>query len=589
MTSLGLNEQTEIVANSWKRCQQYGLKPHDHFDDQLMTEQRIREIIGEHQLLIRHASQLLGSMERFIHQSGQAALLIDAGGNIIYSVGEPLFSKQAEQVQLQVGANWEERRKGTNAIGAALLERVPVRVHAAEHYSRQHSFLTCASSPIFSPSGELLGVINFSGRQESYNPYTLTLATMIADALQNRLLIEEVKQEQLITLKELEYSARSHPLPLLSLDADNRIIRANQAALRALGQDVVGKEFTGIEGFAVEALHDGRHTIKRSVAVQKKTVNVGRLYTFDDIAGDCPSLLQKKELAGKAALTDFPVLLLGESGTGKELFAQSIHTASLRSEGPFIAVNCGAIPDTLVESELFGYERGAFTGANREGSIGKFEAANKGTIFLDEIGDMSLRAQAALLRVLQERIVTPVGSTKSRRIDTRIIAATHKNLTQEVKEGRFRADLYYRLKGIQLTLPALRERTDIVMLAAHLLHKHGYPCCRLTESAGRKLLLYSWPGNVRELSSALIQAAFLAEGGPIAPEHLLLEEADAGDGRLSGDQLGAQVPTLKAAEVGAIKRALQVTGWNVSKAAELLQIGRTTLYRKIEEYEITRL
>lgn len=585
MLSPEVGKHADVIESSWKRCQQYGLKRTDPVDDQIITGKQMDETLKEYGVLIKHVSLIFGKMHHFIKQSEQVALFIDPRGNIIYSVGDPDFSQRAAAVQLQTGANWAEDRKGTNAIGIAITEKVPIRVHAAEHYCQSNHFLTCASSPVFGPSGDFLGVINFSSKHENYNMYSLALAMMSSDSLQNQLLIEESKKEHLITLKELECTMKNNPYPLLSLDHENRIVRANQAALRMIGKDAIGKEFSNTEGFFIEKIHDHRQKVWRSVATHKQTCGVKHLHHFSDIAGDCPRFIQTKEFAAKAALTDFPVLLLGESGTGKELFAQSIHTASLRANQPFIAVNCSAIPDSLVESELFGYERGAFTGANKDGNAGKFEAAHKGTIFLDEIGDMSLRAQAALLRVLQERTITPVGSVKSRLVDTRVIAATHKNLSAEIKEGRFRADLYYRLKGIQITLPSLRERSDILQLAVHLLKSNGYPNTLLPEGTANKLLHYSWPGNIRELNSALIQAAFLAEGGPICPEHLQLdndwiaeEEAPVVDDCIH---------SLQDAEIAVIKKALLATGWNLSKAAALLKIGRTTLYRKIEEYKIS--
>ncbi|WP_331281317.1 sigma-54-dependent Fis family transcriptional regulator [Paenibacillus sp. UNC451MF] len=584
MSSLEVNDLSQMMENSWKRCQRYGLKSSDPVYDDIITGNRIREITQQHEQLILHTEQIFAKMNRLIKQSGQMALLIDAQGTILHSVGDPDFSNRAEMVQLQVGANWEERRKGTNAIGLALTEQTAVRVHAEEHYYTSNRFLTCASSPIFSPDGQLIGVINISGKKESYYDYTLTLACLAADSLQNKLIWEKTSEEHLITLKELEYTAQNVPMPLLSLDRDNRIVRANQAALRIVGRDALGKEFAGAKGFAMETICDDRHKVWRSVAIQRKPHGEPRLYEFQDIIGACPKLLHTKEIARKAALTEYPVVLLGESGTGKELFAQSIHSASFRSAHPFIAVNCSAIPDSLVESELFGYERGAFTGANKEGSIGKFEAAHKGTIFLDEIGDMSLRAQAALLRVLQENTITPVGSTKSKRIDIRIVAATHRNLSEEVREGRFRADLYYRLKGIQITLPPLRERSDLVPLSYHLLQGHGSPSSILTEQAQMKLQQYHWPGNIRELNSVLLQASFLAEGGPIDVKHLQLEEDVPELGEFTQPEATL---SLKDAEMHAIKKALRQTGGNLSKAAALLQIGRTTLYRKIQEYDMT--
>ena len=205
------------------------------------------------------------------------------------------------------------------------------------------------------------------------------------------------------------------------------------------------------------------------------------------------------------------------------MFAQSIHSSSLRSHSPFVAVNCGAISESLIESELFGYVGGSFTGANQKGRIGKFEAAQYGTLFLDEIADMSMRAQVTLLRALQEKEITPVGSTTPKEIDVRIIAATNKDLVKEVEAKRFRADLYYRLKGIQITLPSLRERTDLIQMVSSLLEENGYSNLTLSEEAKQKILSHKWPGNIRELMSVLIEATFLAEGEIIGPENIRID------------------------------------------------------------------
>ncbi|WP_216855387.1 sigma-54-dependent Fis family transcriptional regulator [Paenibacillus alba] len=575
---------SEAASLSWKRCHELGLKPNDPVDDDILTGSHIHTLLRQNEQTIHYAEQIFEQMNVGIKQSGQMALLIDSEGTIIHTVGDVDFSRRALAVQLQVGANWAEKRKGTNAIGVALADKKPVRVHAEEHYFSSNRFLTCASAPIFNSIGELIGVINISGKQEHYHAYTSTLACMAAFSLQNKLLLEESKKEHLITLRELEHTALNHPLPLLSLSQDNRILRANNAAIRIVGSDAIGKELTKLDGFSVETIHNEHPKLWQSVSIAKQTANGQRLYTFRDIVGTCPTIIQKIELAKKAAVTDFPVLLLGESGVGKELFAQSIHTASPRSAEPFIALNCSAIPDSLIESELFGYARGAFTGANKDGNVGKFEAAHKGTIFLDEIGDMPLRAQAALLRVLQEGTITPIGSSKNKAIDARVIAATNKDLAAEVKAGRFRADLYYRLKGIHLTLPALRERSDILALAVHFLQKQPFPCPFLTEKAQHKLLTYSWPGNIRELNGVLMQAIFLAGEQAIDAEHLTLEEPEEAVQPKSGED---QPSTLKDAEITAIKKALKASEWNLSKAAGQLRIGRTTLYRKIEEYGIT--
>ncbi|MCY9657770.1 sigma-54-dependent Fis family transcriptional regulator [Paenibacillus chondroitinus] len=580
------NFLSDAAAASWKRYHEFGLVPTDPIDDDILTGIHMQSLLKQNEQTIQYTEQIFEHMHVGIKESGQMALLIDPEGTIIHTAGDIDFSRRALAVQLQVGANWAEHRKGTNAIGVALTERKPVRVHAEEHYFQSNHFLTCASAPVFNAIGELIGIVNISGKQENFHAYTFSLACLAAQSLQNKFLLEESKKEHLITLRELDYSSMHHPLPLLSLSRDNRILRANHAAMRIMGSDVIGKLMPKLEGFAVQTLHNEHQKLWQSVSIRKVTGNDQHLYTFHDLVGTCPTFLQRKELAQKASTADFPVLLLGESGVGKELFAQSIHTASSRSGAPFIALNCSAIPDSLVESELFGYARGAFTGASKEGNIGKFEAAHKGTIFLDEIGDMPLRAQAALLRVLQDGRITPVGSAKSKTVDVRVIAATNKDLAAEVKAGGFRADLYYRLKGIPITLPALRERSDILALALHLLQKHASPCCAFTEAAKRKLLAYNWPGNVRELSGILMQAIFLAGDQSIDADHLMLEAAQV-DETLSEPPSENHPLTLKEAEIKAIKMALTSSEWNLSKAAAKLQIGRTTLYRKIEEYGIT--
>ncbi|KXH81812.1 sigma-54-dependent Fis family transcriptional regulator [Sporosarcina sp. HYO08] len=304
------------------------------------------------------------------------------------------------------------------------------------------------------------------------------------------------------------------------------------------------------------------------------------LYTFADIKGSCASLIRTKKMAKRAAVTDIPILLIGETGTGKELFAQSIHSSSLRGHAPFIAVNCGAIAENLIESELFGYIGGSFTGANQEGKKGKFEAAQYGTLFLDEIGDMTPRAQVTLLRALQEKEITPVGGVTSKKVDVRIIAATNKNLLEEIEHNRFRADLYYRLRGIQLTLPTLRQRRDLIQIATSILEEIGYSSLIISEKAKQKILHYRWPGNIRELKSILIEAAFLSDGQVIRSEDLQIEM------RHPKFENEAEENPLRNAEKMVIEKYLKIAEGNISVAAAGLQISRNTLYRKMKEYNI---
>ncbi|QRG67545.1 sigma-54-dependent Fis family transcriptional regulator [Brevibacillus choshinensis] len=571
-----------IVQQSWKRCQESNLIATQKANDQIISTSRIKEIIQENHPLIRESLPLFNKLSPFLLSTEHIALLSDRNGNIIHTVGDPVFADHAQKVQLQIGANWQESNKGTNAIGTALISQQPIQIHGEQHYFRENQFLTCSSAPIFSPAGELLGVIDISTRKEYTHPFALTIVCMIAEALQNRFLFADA--ERVMAVSGTYSGKRSQQwLPLVGLDRDERIVGLNRSAKQLLGADVLGKELDPQHEGHARTLKDDRRKMWPSAPLRARAQTPPvPLKPFPRLAGSCPLFLQAKILAQKAAQVDFPVMILGESGTGKELFAQMIHQTGPRAQEPFVAVNCSSISENLIESELFGYEGGSFTGAHREGRIGKFEAARKGTIFLDEIGDMSLRAQAALLRVLQEKVVTPVGSNQSRPVHARVVAATHRNLPDEIKAGRFRADLYYRLKGVLVELPPLRKRSDILELAENQIKQIAPErSISLTREAKAMLTSYSWPGNVRELQGVLIQAAFLTDEDEIDCEHIQLENLEEGP---ASSEIGMM--SLRETECQAIKKALNASGGNVTQAAKLLQIGRNTLYRKMADYRI---
>jgi transcriptional regulator with PAS, ATPase and Fis domain len=311
-------------------------------------------------------------------------------------------------------------------------------------------------------------------------------------------------------------------------------------------------------------------------------------YTFSNIIGNSPAILRAKALAEKAALGKSTVLLRGESGTGKELFAHAIHAAGLRHDQPFVRVNCGAIPAELLEAELFGFEEGAFTGAKKGGKSGKFELANKGTIFLDEIGDLPLGMQAKVLRVLQEKEVERVGSNRLQQLDIRVIAATHRDLEKMMTAGEFRRDLYYRLNVFTVTIPPLREREkDVLQLSDHLLTKFrrelGSSLKKLDRWVVELFQLYAWPGNVRELQNAIERAINVAEDEVIHLDDLPLYLQDL-EGRRANTSLQPLALELADAERRAILKALKTANGNKSKAAEYLGIHRTNLYRKMEKF-----
>jgi PAS domain S-box-containing protein len=318
----------------------------------------------------------------------------------------------------------------------------------------------------------------------------------------------------------------------------------------------------------------------------------GAKYTFSSIVGSGRAIAAAKEEARRASKTDSTVLLRGETGTGKELFSHAIHAAGPRRSGPFIKLNCAAVPAELLESELFGYEEGAFTGAKKGGKPGKFEMAQGGTLFLDEIGDMPLPMQAKLLRVLQEREVERVGATSPKRVDIRVIAATGKNLEEQVGEGNFRADLYYRINVIPILIPPLRERPeDVVETAEHLLSKisaesGGEPKRRLSPEAAEILRSHGWPGNIRELQNVLERALAMGKGDVLLPEHLPPHLLGAGPDAGKTPTPGSLASARAEAERAAILAALRASGGNKSKAADLLRIHRVKLYEKMKRHGI---
>ncbi|QDS36560.1 sigma-54 interaction domain-containing protein [Brevibacillus brevis] len=335
--------------------------------------------------------------------------------------------------------------------------------------------------------------------------------------------------------------------------------------------------------------------LKDELTYYKKELRrrMGATYHFDQIVGYSQKLQELKKFSQKVAKSDSTVLITGESGTGKELFAHAIHAESKRKMGPFIRVNCAAIPDSLLESELFGYEEGAFTGAVRRGKKGKFELANHGTILLDEIGDMPLPLQAKLLRVLQEKEVERVGAVRTTPIDVRVIASTNSDMLQSIKEGKFRADLYYRLNVVSLSIPPLRERLeDLPELVSNLLKQlgesTGVTVRAIDEEVWNVLRGYSWPGNVRELKNVLERALHLMEDDVLKKEHVWLPVSD------EGAHTSLSVPThavrplkqvIEEAEQEALCHAMQQAGGNKLSAAKLLQISKSSFYEKWEKYQ----
>ncbi len=631
--SLDVRHLNPEIASSWQRCQNLNVDPLSNGNSEI-DHYELKERLHRYQHLVKVARPVMERLYEFIKDSGFLVVLSDETGYLLDVVGDPDMVARTQTVQLCPGGNWSEPLKGTNAIGTAIFERKPVQVCAAEHYCQANHFLVCSAAPIFSAEGQMAGVLGLGGDYHFSNAHTLGMVVAAADAIENKLRLQYVTEKLYTAYRYSNILLSNMSDGLLSVDHRGIITELNLKGASIFGVDpklVKGRHVTQLANCQIpmlQLLNDGagyedkeiicnpagkkirssasllrdengsiigavaifREIDKLKTAARQHSLS-GHRSTFDDIVGQSAPMIELKRQAKLAAGSSSTILLEGESGTGKELIAQAVHNGGQRCEGPFIAVNCAALPETLIESELFGYEEGSFTGAKKGGQRGKFEMADGGTLFLDEIGDMPLSAQIKLLRVIQERKLARIGSSVEHPIDIRIIAATLRNLKAEVKAGRFRQDLYYRLNVLSLRIPPLRERReDIAALAQRLVEKISLRLKiepkQFDEGVLEMFKLYSWPGNVRELENVIERAINLAD------EDTLLRAAYFNLGDLETGSTGspasdeAPVRSLHDIEKEMICKAVAFHGGKIHKAAISLGISRNTLYRKMKEYEI---
>jgi transcriptional regulator of acetoin/glycerol metabolism len=635
------------VVRSWERSQRFGLNESgiaiatDSLDRvALKTEQ------NRHRLLINHGRPIMEHVYEQIRESGSMVILADANGLVLETVGDPDFVDRADRVALSAGASWDENQRGTNAIGTALAEEAPIEILGAEHFLGHNSFLTCCASPIFGPDGRLIGVLDISGDYRSYQRHTLGLVRLSSKFVERRLFEAEHTRDILVCFHERANHLGSPGEGIAAVSPDGQVVAINQNALQLLRirrVDAIRRDFSMVFDSSLASLVDQTrrapfsiHEINvggRSLYVQLRgqlppqavsgyvyeeppsvvSVRSARAANTDALPalnldtlnpGD-PQLQLAIDRARRIIGRDIPILIQGESGAGKEMFAKAFHNSGPRRSAQFVALNCAAIPETLIESELFGYQGGAFTGARKEGAPGKIQQAHGGTLFLDEIGDMPLNLQARLLRVLQERSVTPLGSSKSIQVDISLVCATHRRLREEVAQGSFREDLYYRLNGLCVTLPALRERSDIGKLASALAREEADKIGKrgnIHFSAGAMQVFeaYAWPGNIRQLNNVIRVAIALMEDDEtlISESHLPEELFETPANPKAADMASCRLPAWPAnpaapaagvpggtslGEMGrqAAQNALEAAGGNVSAAARLLGVSRNTLYRKL--------
>jgi sigma-54 dependent transcriptional regulator, acetoin dehydrogenase operon transcriptional activator AcoR len=620
------------IVHSWRRCQVAEVDPIKGGCEKNIPASKIE---SRSEQLLALAKPIMDTLYHCLQGSEFVVVLIDREGYLLKIIGDLKELRQADRLRFGPGANWAEECVGTNAIGTALALGQPVQVTGTEHYCEGHHLWTCSAAPIRKQNGEIIGFLDISGPRERATAHQLGLIVAAAHAIEERIVLDESYCQIYDVNKYLEAILNSVSDGIVAVNGQGLITGINKVAARGLRcnpAELVGKSINAFiqyrgrlqnffaskaagrseEEISLKMPGGNRSYVAKACPVfNEKKDNKGYVLTFSptpknvshprssegtatkfnflDIIGESSLIHQSIEKAKRVAQGPSTVLLLGESGTGKELFSQAIHNASDCKFGPFVSVNCGAIPRELIQSELFGYKEGAFTGAKRGGCAGKFVSANGGTLFLDEIGEMPLEMQINLLRVLEEEAVVPVGGKSAIPIDVRIIAATNRSLFDEVAKGNFREDLYYRLNVISIALPPLRAREgDIDLLARYFVkkisRKIGININAIDPEVIRTFERYHWPGNIRELANAVEYAVNISQDEQLSKKSLpaYLRKTRPGKPRSVTDQI---LP-LSALEKNAINKALVFYNGNMTKTSKALGIGRNTLYAKIKKYNI---
>ncbi|WP_179401307.1 sigma-54-dependent Fis family transcriptional regulator [Burkholderia guangdongensis] len=654
------------IQKAHERSETFGLCVSARPDYDILSNAGLGLKREQNRVLCAHAMPVMETLHEQIVNTQSMIVLTDAEGLILHSIGDDDFLQRAEKVALRPGANWAESRQGTNAIGTALAERCAMVVHGDQHYLAANRFLTCSSVPILDPYGDVIGVLDVTGDYRSYHQHTMALAKMSVQMIENHLFTTTFQETLQVSFHGRPEFLGTLMEGIVAFTSDGRFLSANRSAQFQLGMPLAALRAHTLSSlfqitsaqlidrvrasmdphlalnlingavvcarvqFRRASVADGRRPIDdhdaarppaRACAPQPAAPGAGsgsgsglsRLSYLDTGDPQVALVITKvRKVIGK----DIPILITGETGTGKELLAQAIHNDSPRRDGPFVAVNCASIPETLIESELFGYEEGAFTGARRKGAVGKLLQANGGTLFLDEIGDMPYPLQVRLLRVLQERLVNPLGSTKTIPVDVAIICATHRDLREMIAQNRFREDLYYRLNGLVVRLPPLRDRSDLAVVVQKMLQRESLagadrPPLSVAPDVMALFERCAWPGNFRQLGNLLrTAAAMVDDDGQIRREHLPddffddlrrgVEPCAAGADAAacsvdSADSIGAPLAAgvafapagarLQDVAASAIAAALARHGGNVSAAARALGVSRNTIYRKMPAAE----
>lgn len=623
-------EVRQVILNSWKKSARNGINPFQKKVNRVSTKKEIDYTEHLNKDLIDICLPVMENLYRFVAGSGFTVTLTDSKGVILKITGDQEVVDSISRGNFIVGADWSEESAGTNAIGLAIdLER-PIQVISYEHYCICSHNSTCSAAPIHNTDGNIIGVLDMTGNCDKAHSHTLGMVVAAVHGIEKQIESRHAWAKYNVASSYMNALMESISEGVLAVSRLGIITHLNSKTAKIiqcdrseiLGSDInkflklsylteKGRDFSGLTDQEIDIISGGKvrkaiissrrieglsegmketviiiNEIQRTRKLVQKMSGAEAKLTFNDLLGENEKFLSTVRLAKNASHSFSNILLLGESGTGKDVFAQAIHNASQNSSGPFVALNCGAIPRELISSELFGYIDGAFTGAKRGGNPGKFEMADGGTIFLDEIGEMPLELQTILLRVIENKSITRIGGQESIPINVRIIAATNRDLIREVEKGNFRMDLYYRLNVISIKLLPLREhKEDIPLLCQHFIQKINHQLRKditgLDDKVYHCFEQYKWPGNVRELYNVLERAMNICQGTKLLvtalPNELTCTQKT---------QSPLASNSFEDLEKQLISNLMIDYAGNITKISNKLGIARTTLYRKLDKYNL---
>lgn len=631
----------EIMA-SWKRSRAYDVDPQLKGFPPALNDEQLKTLLTRNSLLINSAQRLLKSFYHYIKNIDVVISLHDKEGYVLETRGEgPIWLYAGQVVINMLGVSAHEKYVGTTAPFIAILYDKPFEMVAEEHYAQFLHPCRCVAAPLHDERGQVIGALNMTASytMASQHPHTLAMIAAMAKIIDNDMQLTNTLEHAEFISQSLKDAMASMADGLIMLGWDDRVVHVNSMAEKLLGfrleeikdNDIVRivknsviidavknkRKLMDYELVLEESVNKHRYLVsvspimslvgkhigtsillKEFKAVQKlmqRVVGQQAHYTFKDILGGSPGIEQVRRISRVVAKSSSNVIITGESGTGKEMVAQSIHNSSEFSNGPFIAINCAAIPLELIESEIFGYESGTFTGGLKNGKAGKLEFASGGTLFLDEINGMSMNMQVKLLRVLEEKVFQRVGSNRSINLRARIISATNQDLAERIRNANFRPDLYYRLSVMEIHIPPLRQRIkDIEMLTYSFIEEKSRLLNKtikgITREALSFLLKYAWPGNVRELKNWIERAVNLAEGDYLIisdfPTSAHSEELSAQIVLKNTNRLISESGSLRQMEKETVKKAIDECRGNIMEASRHLGISRATLYRKMDKYQL---